>query len=176
MGKSYLTDYVLCKCADVNKLTAATTRNKRRKERDGIDKYFLTYDQFEEERENLILIRKMYGAYYGFWADHVNVEEDLVVELYYKDYLSMKKEGYPVIGIYIWTSQNKYRRNLLKNRYTNKSDLLTREISDVFNNILHKIMLKLGLFDFNICNCYNEDSKNTIVRIVGSKGKRDDSC
>lgn len=170
VGKSYLANYVLSKCNGVKKLTAVTTRKKRENERDGIDKYFLSYEQFEAEKERLILIRKMYGEYYGFWKKDITVEENLVVELFYKDYLSIK-ECYPVKGIYIWTLENEHRKNLLKNRYANKTDFLTREIIDIYNNYYHKKMLKSGAFDFDICNYYTEESKNNLVRIIESKGK-----
>lgn len=175
VGKSYLTDYILCKCDGAEKLIAVTTRNRRVQERDGIDKYFLSYNQFEAEKEEIILVRKMYGAYYGFWAKDVNVERNLVVELYYKDYLLMKKKNYPVKGIYIWTLENEHRRNIIKKRYTDKSDFLTREMKDTYNNIVHKIMLKSGLFDYVVCNYYDEDSKKNILKFVESTGKWNDS-
>lgn len=117
VGKSHLTKYALEKCGNnLTKLIAVTTRKKRVGEHDGIDKYFFSNQQFKAERENLLLVRTMYGAYYGFKAEDLYLKGNLIVELYYKDYLEMKRKGYPVKGIYIWTLDNKRRKNFLKNR------------------------------------------------------------
>lgn len=175
VGKSYLTDYILDKCNGMEKLIAVTTRKKRKQEIEGVDKYFLSSDKFEAEKEKLIFVRRMYGAYYGFWAKDVNVERHLVAELYYKDYLLMKKINYPVKGIYVWTSENEQRSNIIKKRYSNKLDFLTRETRDVYNNIVHKIMLKSGLFDYAVCNHYDEASPKNILRFVESMRKQNDS-
>lgn len=171
-GKSYLTKFALDTCQNkLTKLIAVTTRKRRSQERDGIDKYFLSDEQFETEKQHLVLVRSMYGARYGFWADDFNLEKSCIVELFYKDYLQMKKEGYPVKGIYLWTSDHQYRRNLMKKRHGNKTDYIKREIADISNNFFHKIMFKAGLFDYTICNHYDDNSKKEILDIVKSKGK-----
>lgn len=47
---------------------------------------------------------------------------------------------------------------------------LKREVIDVLNNIIHKIMFVLGLFDYKICNCYNEISEKELLNIINSQG------
>lgn len=175
VGKSYLVNCAVKKyCPNLKKLVAVTTRPKRPNEIDGEDKYFLSKEQFMQERENMVFIRSIYGAYYGFKTQDLKSNNKLIVELYYKDFLKMKKEKYDMKGIYIWTPRRRYRKGIVKKRYCEYIPFLRREIADIIINIIHKILLKLGLFDYIICNQYDELSKQKILSIIDEKGDYND--
>ena len=169
VGKSHLTKYVLNNSnKDLVKLIAVTTRAKRDDETNDIDKFFLTTKEFKLQKDNLSLIRKMYGAYYGFKKCDLNTSDTYIVELYYKDYIKLKRMGYSVTGIYIWTNNSKYRKNVLMNstRNQNSFEYFKRRFDDLFINIIHKCMLKLKLFDYDIRNDYTQDSLEKILTII----------
>lgn len=169
VGKSHLTKYVLNNSnKDLVKLIAVTTRAKRDDEINGIDKYFLSTKEFKLQKENLSLVRKMYGAYYGFRKCDLNTDNTYIVELYYKDYIKLKRAGYSVTGIYIWTTNSKCRKDALmnSNRNQNSFNYFRRSFDDFFINIIHKCMLKLKLFDYDICNDYTQDSLEKILTII----------
>lgn len=61
---------------ELSKLIAVTTRKKREQEKEGFDKYFLSNEQFREQKENFFMVHKMYGAYYGFKKEDIHKKGD----------------------------------------------------------------------------------------------------
>lgn len=172
VGKTHLVNYALNHShSNLKKLIAITTREKRETEKNGIDKFFLTKENFIKYKEDFVLVRTMYGALYGFRKTDFELKSNLIVELYFKDYLKMRKKGYPVKGIYVWTLKKNQRRTFIRNRYTEQIIFIKREIEDVKNNLIHKILFKLKMFDHDICNQYDTISEEKILRIVENRKK-----
>lgn len=149
------------------RLISCTTRPPRENERNGIDYYYVTEQEFENMRLNNLLLEytEYRGWHYGININQIDMNDD-------KDYLAViephgykqikEKLGDKVVGIYI-TVQNKERLIRALNREVNPDvdEIIRRFLSDkeLFKGIETEV-------DYIFENWYSYEVVNNIMKIV----------
>ena len=173
IGKSFFKSYILKNKENFQALISVTTRNKRKGEVDGIDKFFYSLEKFEEEKQDdkLCVINEVFGYWYAYKNNQIelcNNGINLITELFYRNVEEFKKEFPNTISIYILPKDIEKTKNQLKLRSSSKEDFLTRlkamdeELSFFYNN--------RDLFDIVIENDYTEDSCIMLQEILTQIG------
>jgi len=114
----------------------------------------------------MVLISHMYGEQYGFWKTDFQKEGFKIVELFYKDYLTLIKRGTSVIGVYIDVGDSVRRKEIIRDREKSRIGYINRWLEDNYIMLRHKSMLRKGLFDFRLCNNYDKASVNKLISII----------
>ncbi len=174
-GKTHMLHYLLESMRNKPmQLLAVTTRAPRAGETNGVDKHFLTEERFEKTKEQLICIHRMYGARYGFFRSEIATGEEpnkphRIVELYFSDYIRLRRAGFSVIGIYVYTLDRRKRRDVLRQRYKNNWSFYQRVISDFFCSMALSIMDLSGRFDIKVLNEYDKASELRLLSALEEK-------
>jgi guanylate kinase len=102
-GKSTLRDEAIKSLPKLKKLIAVTTRPPRQGEIEGVDKYFLTEDEFFDRNSNgeLCLANKVYEHMYAFRLNDFKSGDVYICELYHRDYNAFRETGAINVNIYI---------------------------------------------------------------------------
>lgn len=159
-GKSFFKDYLLDEKNDFVQLMTATTRKKRSNERDGIDKIFLSEDEFKRQElaNQLFFCNKLFGGnWYAYRMSDIemcNIGKNLVTEISYDYVQAFKNKFENVVSIYVLPcdiertiSELRYR-NMPQTEFDERVYKIRTEL-DFFEN--HK-----ELFDFVLINNYTE--------------------
>lgn len=161
-GKSHFIKNITEKLNNFEKLVAVTTRQQRKGEVEGKDKFFLSPDEFNEKNNNgeMCTVNNVFGNMYGYFKSDINKTDNgicLITELYYKEVEQFKKEHPNTISVYILPDDISKTVEELKARNTSK---------DEFEKRINDIKTELGFFhdssttDFDILvtNKYDEQS------------------
>ena len=89
------------------KLKAVTTRKIRKDEIDGVDKIFLSLEEFDKKNKEgqMCTVNNVFGNMYGYYKSDIDKTENginLITELYYKEVSDFKKEHPNTISVYIY--------------------------------------------------------------------------
>lgn len=132
-GKTTILREVLKRHQEVVYSVSATTRQKRANERDGIDYFFITEDEFLKRIENREFAEweKVYDYYYGtlkrFIDDTVSAGKHILLELDVKGALSIKKIYNEAALIFIEPpSIEALRERLMRRKTETEQDLAKR--------------------------------------------------
>lgn len=161
-GKSHLIKSLIERCDSFEKLKAVTTRTKRKDEVEGIDKFFLSLEEFKVKDYNnqMCVVNNVFGNMYGYYKsdmDKTNEGINLVTELYYKEVESFKKEYPNTISVYILPSDISKTIEELEARNTSYEELQKR-ISDIKSEI--SFFEDPANHDFDIIITNNYDIKS----------------
>lgn len=166
-GKSTLRDYVLHKDEKAKKLIAITDRLPRMTENDGIDKFFVSSNVFQQlnQQGELCLVNEIYGHMYAFRKRDFEDDGIYLGELHYGSLNEFIKFHPNTISIYIKSQNN----NILWGLYSRGS--LQEEISIRKSKQLSEVkeldyMCDQGVFDYVFNNCFTEKSKQDFYRLV----------
>ena len=138
------------------KLIAVTTRQKRNGEVDGVDKYFLSLNEFEQKNINneMCVVNNVFGNMYGYYKEDISKTDDgiyLITELYYDEVKKFKSEYPNTISVYIFPNDISKTIQELKSRNT---------ITEEFNKRVSDIKKEIGFF--------NNSSSSTFDIIVNN--------
>ena len=127
-GKSYFIKKAIERLDNFEKLIAVTTRSRRVDEKEGVDKYFLTLDSFNENNKNgeMCVVNNVFGNMYGYFKSDmckVNSNINLITELYYKEIKKFKKEYPNTISVYIIPEDISKTIDELKIRNTSQEEI-----------------------------------------------------
>lgn len=166
-GKSYFIKSVLERMNGFEKLKAVTTRKKRSGEVDGVDKFFLTMEEFDEKNNNgkMCVVNNVFGNMYGYYKDDINKTEkglSLITELYYKEVANFKKEYSNVISVYILPKDINKTIQELKARNTNQEEF-TKRISDIKKELNFFSDTSSAEFDIIVTNNYDSKSVDEFI-------------
>ncbi len=152
-GKTTIAKEILKEFPEIVFSISATTRPKREMEKDGVEYYFLSEQEFKRKIENNEFIEweKFYDYYYGtfksFIDENINVGKPVLLELDVKGALSIKRLYGDAQLIYISPPSFEELVERLRNRNTeNESD---------FNKRVERAQMELSLkdeFDYIIEN------------------------
>lgn len=159
-GKSFLKNYILDTRNDFVQLMTATTRKKRSNEREGIDKIFLSEEEFKRQElaNQLFFCNKLFGGnWYAYRMSDIemcNNGKSLVTEISYDYVQTFKSKFDNVVSIYVLPSNIEHTINELRYRNMQKEE---------FEERVYKIRTELDffesnkeLFDFVLANDYTE--------------------
>ena len=174
-GKSTLRDYVLHKNEKVKKLIAITDRLPRMTESNGIDKFFVSSNVFQQltHQDELCLVNQIYGHMYAFRKKDFEDGGIYLGELHYGS-LDKFIEFHPnTISIYIRAKSDDALRGLYS-RGSSQEEIFIRKSKQLLEVKELDSMCDQGVFDYVFNNRFNERSKQDfygLVEIILRKSK-----
>ena len=168
VGKSYLKKEIEDKLG-IKAQTIVTTRTKREGEQDGVDKKFVTDEEFErlERNKDIVVTFEFLGNKYGYPREKMESKENSVVELHYSIIYQLKKEIKNTFSIYMIPENIEIAKQKLKERNLPKEveKLRLEEIEEHINNFKHNEDLR-NQFDYIFYNDYTEKSIQKIIELL----------
>lgn len=169
-GKSHFIKSIIDRVDNFEKLKAVTTRERRKDEVDGIDKFFLSLDDFNKKNNNgeMCVVNNVFGNMYGYYKSDMNKTDQgicLITELYYKEVEKFKKEYPNTISVYVLPKDISQTIEELKARNTGY-DELNKRITDIKNEIGFFKDSSSSSFDIIVTNNYDKDSIDEFIKQV----------
>lgn len=134
VGKGTLIAQLVEQIPDLYISISATTRSKRLNERDGVDYYFLTEEEFlkKQKKNEFLEFAKVYGYYYGTFyetvKDKLNNGISVILEIDVQGALEVKKKISEAILIFIMPPSTEELENRLRNRSTETEEALRNRV------------------------------------------------
>ena len=172
-GKSYFIKSMTERFESFEKLKAVTTREKRKDEVEGVDKFFLDLNSFEEKNKNgeMTTVNNVFGNMYGYYKrdiDKTNNGTCLITELYYKEVENFKKEHPNTISVYILPNDIAVTLEELKKRNTSYEEYEKR-VNDIKKEIAFFKDSSGQTFDIIIINNYDDKSIEEFISLLFKK-------
>ena len=169
-GKTHFIKSIIDRVDNFEKLKAVTTRERRKDEIDGIDKFFLSFDDFNKKNNNseMCVVNNVFGNMYGYYKSDMSKTDQgicLVTELYYKEVEKFKKEYPSTISVYVLPKDISQTIEKLKARNTGY-DELNKRITDIKNEIGFFKDSSSSSFDIIVTNNYDKDSIDEFIKQV----------
>ena len=146
-----------------------TTRPIRVGEKNGVDKFFVTDEEFDElKKQNKIMVTfEFLGYRYGYETKQIKSDENTIVELHYTIIYKLKEKANKVFSIYIIPKDIEIAKQNLKNRNLEKTQevLRLKEIEEQAKEFKSNKELQ-AQFDYILYNNYDKDSIEKIIEIV----------
>lgn len=173
-GKSFFKD-AISKELGFKNLVIVTTRKLRNGEIAGVDKEFVSDEDFDKlVKENKITANfEFLGAKYGYKKELLESDENLVTEVHYNRIYDIKKHALNIFSIYIIPYDVKRAKKELKNRNLPKEaeDARLQEIDEHIKEYSKNEDLRKQ-FDYEFINDYTEKSKNKLIEIIKQEALR----
>lgn len=176
-GKNTLIDFILECRGNLSHSVSATTRAPRGSEKDGVDYYFVSFEEFEKIA--------LEGGFYEFDEYRNNrygtlksdvkkrcEKGNVILDLTVPGALNLKNEfGDRAKSVFIFPPSVKVLRDRLVNRASDSEETIEKRIRFALNSEIDKYRH----FDFIIFNDKLEDSKRAILDIYDSltSGEKD---
>ncbi|MCR5055381.1 MAG: guanylate kinase [Clostridia bacterium] len=170
-GKNTLINFILESRENVSHSVSATTRPPRGKEQNGVDYYFLTFEEFgkladeggffefDEYREN------RYGTLKSDVVRRLEAGNNVVLDLTVPGAVNLKKEfGDKAKAVFIFPPSMKILKERLVARASDSDETIKKRMRFAHESEIDKY----GEFDYVIYNDVLEDSKNAILSIYDS--------
>ena len=172
IGKSFLKSYILANNSNFQSLVSVTTRNRRKNEVDGIDKFFYSPKEFEKENRSghLCVVNEVFGNWYAYKKSQIELCDsgiNLITELFYKNVCEFKAEFTNALSIYVLPVDIERTKSELQLRNLEASDL-TRRIKDI-DDELEFFYNNRNLFDIVITNDYTEGTCIMLQQLISEK-------
>jgi guanylate kinase len=166
-GKTTIIKNVLEKYPELSFSISVTTRDKRITEKDGIDYFFITAEEFKEKvkREEFLEWGKFFGYYYGTLKElvfeKINSGISIVLEVDVKGALNIK-EVYPdSVLIFVSPPSIEELKTRLFNRKTESDEDFKKRIERAEMELNYK-----EKFDYNVYNYNLDDAKKEVNEII----------
>lgn len=172
-GKSYLKKHIINKLKFKN-IVIVTTRAKRIGEIDGIDKHFVTDEEFENLKKSgeLSVTFEFLGHKYGYYTKDLQSNENGVTELHYNTIDDFKKVAKDVISIYIKPNVDMAKKQLkLRCLPKQMEDYRLKEIGEQIKEFETSKSIQ-EKFDYIISNDYTAESLNNAVELIKNMEER----
>lgn len=167
-GKSFFKNVIVRELGFKN-LVIVTTRPKRKNEIKGIDKEFVTEEEFEElkAKEKIAVDFEFLGSKYAYKKEDLNFSENQVTEVHYSTIYQFKENAKDVFSIYMIPSDFKRAKSELKKRGLPK-DIEKKRIQEMKEHIerFSKDIDLQNQFDYIFVNDYTEASQNRLIKVV----------
>ena len=168
-GKGTLTTEVLKRVPSLARSISVTTRRPRPAEKNGVDYYFVTADEFREHirKNDFLEWAKVHGNYYGTLKSIVEKElaagKDVVMVIDVQGAISVKKMMPEAVLIFIKPPSMEELRKRLKERKTENEAELERRMKNA------EAEMKLAkLYDFVVINDDVNRATDELVGIIQS--------
>ena len=173
IGKSFFKNVIVDELKFKN-MVIVTTRAKRKNEIDGIDKNFVSNEQFEMLKSNneIAVDFNFLGSKYGYKVNDLNLDENQVTEVHYNTIYEFKKNAKNVFAIYMIPSDfERAKKELLKRELP--KDVEEKRLKEIEEHIKefnsNKDLQKQ--FDYIFINDYTENSKNKLLDVIRQRLK-----
>lgn len=171
VGKSFFKNLIVQELGFKN-LPIVTTREMRNGEVGGIDKEFVTDEEFEKMKQlGIIQVDfEFLGARYAYRREHLQSQENQATEVHYSTIYELRKQVKDLFAIYIIpydverAKLELRKRNLSKIVFEKRLKEIDQHIKEYNNNpILQK------QFDKVFVNDYTEKSNKEIIEIIKNR-------
>ena len=134
-GKSFFKD-AISKELNFKNLAIVTTRNKRKNEVNGIDKEFVSEEEFEKlvKNKEVVVDFEFLGAKYGYRKEKLESSENQVTEVHYSTIYEIKKHTPNIFSIYIIPKDIERAKIELKNREL-PSEVIKKRLQEIDEHI-----------------------------------------
>jgi guanylate kinase len=152
-GKDTLVEGLKARHERLRYSVSATTRDPRPGERDAVDYFFLTHDEFERRlRENVFLVWRRYNDnYYGtprsFIENELREGYDIVMKPEVNGALAIKERFPDAVLIFIVPDKFSYLRSRLETRRTETNEQIAARLE-----IAHDEFTYVRRFDYLVIN------------------------
>lgn len=153
VGKGTVRQKLFEQETDLKYSVSATTRKKRLGEKEGVDYFYKTKEEFEEmiERNELLEYAKYVDNYYGtpkqYVLDELAKGNDVFLEIEVQGALQVKKNFPEGVFIFLTPPSLKELKNRIVNRGTETKDVIMQRLKEAKNEI--KMMEK---YDYVVVN------------------------
>lgn len=172
IGKSFLKSYILENNSNFRSLISVTTRERRKNEVEGVDKFFYSLEEFEKENRfgNLCVVNEVFGNWYAYKKSQIELcgsGINLITELFYKNVREFKAEFANALSIYVFPVDIERTKSELQLRNLESSDL-TRRIKDIDDELAF-FYNNRNLFDIVITNDYTEGTCIMLQQLISER-------
>ena len=168
VGKSYFKKEIE-KILKITPQVIVTTREKRIGETEGVDKRFVTDEEFEKlkNKKEIIVAFEYLGNKYGYPREKMESSENSIVELHYSIIYQLKKEVKNTFSIYIIPKNIEIAKEQLKKRRLSKKvqEARLKEIEEHMQNFKSNEELR-SQFDYILYNDYTQKSIDEMVKVI----------
>ena len=174
-GKDTVVSEVMRKNKNTWLSISCTSRSPRGKEKDGVDYYFLSNDEFEEKIKNneLLEYAEYAGCYYGTPKEHIeehlNNGEDVFLVIEIQGALKIKELLPETLFIFILPPSMKELRNRLENRKTESKKKIIERFKTAYKEIN-----EVTKYNYVIVNDDIKDAANKVNAILTAERSRVD--
>ena len=158
VGKSFLRVNAQKKFNKLNYLKSVTTRPQRIDETNGMDKFFVTDEEFKHlyAKREIVLEQTIYGYKYAFKKSDIVNNITYITEMLYSD-VPILQQYTKVITINIFSRDMETIKQNLNLRYNGSSEGKKRFISDIILAEKHKNLALSGFFDYQFENNFDDN-------------------
>ncbi len=141
VGKGTVRQKLFEQETDLKYSVSATTRKKRLGEKEGVDYFYKTKEEFEEmiERNELLEYAKYVDNYYGtpkqYVLDELAKGNDVFLEIEVQGALQVKKNFPEGVFIFLTPPSLKELKNRIVNRGTETKDVIMQRLKEAKNEI-----------------------------------------
>lgn len=174
-GKTTIVRSALKKFPELVFSISATTREKRGVEKDGVDYFFITEDEFKNkiEQNEFVEWESFYGYYYGTLKSFINSKmkngKSVVLEVDVKGALKIKKEYPDAVAIFIRPPSIEELKRRLRDRKTESDEDLQKRIERAEMEIGYQ-----KYFDYVVVNDDLERAKKEVYEILNKELNTED--
>lgn len=146
---------------------SATTRQPRRGEKNGINYYFITDEEFEQKiRENAFLeyagyCKHYYGTLLSEVDDYLEKGTDVILEIEVQGAMEVMQKRPDAFSVFVMPPSIKELRRRLKKRNTETDDVIEQRISEAAGEIA-----QADKYNYVIVNDALEDAVNDFLAIM----------
>lgn len=175
-GKGTIAKEILKRDPNIKFSVSVTTRKPRPTEKEGVDYYFVTneqYDEFLAQDAFYEHVDSQYGDCYGTLRSEVdsfiNVGQDVLFDMDWLGARQMKEKAKDdVVTIYLLPPSIKELRQRLENRGTDSKELIDKRMALILDKMGH-----WDEFDYVIVNVDIEETVTKVQKIIsGERMKR----
>ncbi len=170
VGKTTVIKYLLSQRQDLILTVSATTRKPRLGERDGIDYYFISEEEFKTKIENneFVEYARVHDALYGTLKSEMerclNSNKHIILELDIQGMRSIKSFYPEAISVFILPPSMSEMERRLRNRGTESEEKLKMRIMRATEEMKSRTE-----FDYNIINYEVEQSAYDLNTIINAE-------
>ncbi len=166
-GKTTLVDALLKRESNIRLSPSYTTRAPRDGEKDGVDYFFITRQQFERmiKAGEFLEHADVYGNYYGTsrkWIEaELSGDHDVLLEIDWQGAKQVRKLFPHMVGIFILPPSLPELRNRLKSRGKDSPEAIEKRMASARDEISHVLE-----FEYIIVNEHFEEALADLMAVV----------
>ncbi|MFP4521982.1 MAG: guanylate kinase [Fibrobacterota bacterium] len=169
-GKTTIIERILKIFPGLARSVSATTRKPRGSEKDGIDYFFKSREEFEKMISDGALIEyenvhgNLYGTPSGFLAEKLAEGRSIVLDIDVKGKLKLDRIHKDNVGIFIKPPSEEILKKRLVRRATDRAE----DVEIRLKNAVHEMRLarEKGRYEYEVINCDLEKAVNEVADII----------
>jgi guanylate kinase len=168
VGKSFFKNEI-SKELGVKKLPIVTTRAVRKNETNGIDKEFVSADEFEKmELEDSVQVAfEFLGAKYAYRKEYLQSTENYVTEVHYSTIYEFKRCAKNVFAIYIIPKDLERAKEEIRKR-EKSIEVIEKRLKEIDEHVKEYNTNQdlRNQFDYVFINDYTEESEIQLLNVI----------